>query len=49
MPEIMCPNTFDGSTLHELTEEGVDAVAPAGQITTQAWPGILLAQANETR
>jgi hypothetical protein len=41
MPQIVSPDPLDGSTLDELAEDGVDAVAPAGENTAQPRPRIL--------
>lgn len=46
MPKITRPNALHGRALHELTENGVDAVAPAGKLAAQAWPGVVLALAK---
>ena len=46
MPQIVGPDALDGSTLDELAEDGVDAVAPAGESTAQSWPGILFSAAE---
>ncbi len=41
MPQIVGPDPLDSSALDELAEDGVDAVAPLGEVTAEPRPGVL--------